>query len=570
MKSAVKITILVLVFIINGAILGQKLDQQKQETTSQSPLRSMDISQPKIDLSNLDILKQIEPVPSTNTLYNDQLMEGAVDINKYIVGPNDIFSLGIWGILNQPLPIAVSPEGSLIIPSVGEVSVSGLTLAETKQKVIDKVKKRYISAEISLTLVSPRKFMVTVTGVGQGIYPTSAVLRASALVAFIINDSVSLMKSGTNPSDKGFFSTRNITLSRRNGQKMRIDLRKYFATRDDKYNPYLVEGDIVDIPKYDWEGRFISVQGAVQFPGTFEYIEGDDLETGIQLVRGVTSVANLDSIWISRSDKSGNNMKSFIVKYEGNEHMKLEPDDRLTVLAYTEQRRDFRVYVLGEVVRPGLYPISLNTTHLSEILQMAGGFTPVAYLPTSELYRKPDTLFLQTKNRDSTENLFTQRLNDVISNKDEKEYFDMETKAKIGRVNVDFEKLFKNGDVSQDVILQNGDIIYISDNKKQVFVYGQVNRPGFVPYKEGADYSYYIDKAGGYGERADEEEARVIKFKTREWLEPDDAKVESNDFIYVPKIIKRDFAYDIDLIAKVSSVIVSVITLALLVIQAQK
>ena len=63
---------------------------------------------------------------------------------------------------------------------------------------------------------------------------------------------------------------------------------------------------------------------------------------------------------------------------------------------------------------------------------------------------------------------------------------------------------------------------------------------------------------------------RVIKFKTREWLDPDDAKVESNDFIFVPKILKRDFAYDIDLIAKVSSVIVSVITLALLIIQAQK
>ncbi len=571
MKPAVKITIWALVFIINGIVLGQKLDQQKQqETTQQSPLRSMDISQPRIDLSNLDVLKQLEPIPSTSTLYNDQLLEGAVDVNKYIVGPNDIFSLGVWGIINQPLPLAVSPEGSLIIPSVGEVNVAGLTLAEAKQKVIEKVKKRYISADITLTLVSPRKFMVTVTGVGQGIYPTSAVLRASAIVAFLVNDSLSLTKSGTNPAEKSLFSIRNITLTRKNGQKIRVDLRKYFATRDDKYNPFLVEGDVLDIPKYDWEGRFLSVRGAVQFPGVFEYIEGDDLETAIQLVRGVTSVANMDSILISRSDKTGNNMNNFIVSYEDNKNMKLEPNDRVTVLAYAEQRRDFRVFVLGEVIRPGLYPITLNTTHLSEIIKETGGFTPSAYLPTSELYRKPDTLFLQTKNRDSTENLFTQRLNDVISNKDEKEYFDLETKAKIGRVNLDFEKLFKDGDVSQDVTLKDGDIIYIADNKKQVYVYGQVNSPGFVPYKEGADYRYYIDQAGGYGERADESEVRVIKFKTREWIEPDEAKVESNDFIFVPKVIKRDFAYDIDLIAKVSSVIVSVITLALLVIQAQK
>lgn len=568
MKLVSKITLFALLLTFESFVFGQKIDQKDLE--KQSPLRSTDISQPKIDLSGLDILRQIEPVPSTSTLFNDQLMEGAVDINKYIVGPNDIFSLGIWGILNQPLPLSVSPEGSLIIPSVGEVNVSGLTLAEAKEKVINKVKKRYISAEITLTLVSPRKFMITVTGVGQGTYPTSAVLRASAIISFVISDSVSLMKSGTSPNERGNFSLRNITLIRKNGQQVRVDLRKYFATRDDKYNPFLVEGDVIDIKKYDWEGRFISVQGAVQFPGMFEYIEGDDLETAIQLVRGVTSVANLDSIMISRSDKSAGKLTSFIVVYEENKNMKLEPNDQITVMAYAEQRRDFRVFVLGEVIRPGLYPITLNSTKLSDVIPQTGGFTPNAYLSTSELYRKIDTLFLQSKMRDTVENLFTQRLNDVISNKDEKEYFENETKAKIGRVNVDFEKLFVKGDNNQDVILRNGDIIYIADNKKQVYVYGQVNSPGYVPYIEGADYSFYIDKAGGFGERADESEVRVIKFKTREWLEPDDARIESNDFVYVPKIIKRDFAYDIDLIAKVASVIVSVITLALLVIQAQR
>ncbi len=566
MKTACKIAGIFLILLYLGKSQAQKIDQKDEK---QSPLKSMDISQPKIDLSGLDILKQIEPVPSTSTLFNDQLMEGAIDINKYTVGPNDIFSLGIWGILNQPLPLSVSPEGSLIIPSVGEVNINGLTLAEAKTKVIEKVKKRYISADISLTLVSPRKFMVTVTGVGQGIYPTSAVLRASAIIAFIMSDSVSLMKSGTGPGERGSFSTRNITLTRKNGQIIRVDLRKYFATRDEQYNPFLVEGDVINIPKYDWEGRFISVNGAVQFPGLFEYIEGDDLETALQLSRGVSSVANLDSILISRSDKSGNKMTNTIVKYEGNEKMKLEPNDRIIVLAYAEQRRDFRVHILGEVIRPGLYPITLNSTKLSDILPETGGFTPNAYLPTSELYRRMDTLFL-LKNRDTTENLFTQRLNDVISNKDEKEYFDNELKSRIGRVNVDFESLFLKGEKGQDVILRDGDIIYISDNRKQVFVYGQVNNPGYVPYKEGADCDYYIEKAGGYGERADEGDVRVIKFKTREWLDPDDAKVESSDFIYVPKIIKRDFAYDIDLIAKVASVIVSVITLALLVIQTQK
>lgn len=524
---------------------------------------------PKFDLTGLDILKQIEPTISTTAMIEQQILEGPIDVNKYVVGPNDMFSLGVWGVLNQPIPLTVSPEGSLIVPSVGEVNVSGITLAEAKEKVISKVRQRFISGDITLTLISPRRFSVTVTGIGQGIYPTAAVLRASALISFIYSDSISLMKSGTGPGERSRFSLRNITLTRKNGSSYRIDFYKYFATHDDKYNPYLREGDVINLPKYDWDEKFISVFGCVQFPGMFEYIEGDDLETAIQLVRGVTTVANMDSILISRLDPSGQKMTNFYVKYDENKNMKLQPNDRVVCVGFAQHRHDYRVLVLGEVIRVGQYPITIDQTRLSEVIYDAGGFSPDAYLPTSELYRKLDTLYL-TKNRDTIENLFTQRLNDIISNKDEKEYFENETKSRIGRVNVDFEKLFIKGEKNQDVTLRDGDVIYVANNNKVVYVYGQVNKPGYIPYKEGADYNYYIDEAGGLGERADEGEIRVIKFKTREWLEPDDAKIESNDFIYVPKIIKRDFAYDIDIVAKVASVLVSIITLTLLVIQLQK
>ena len=571
MRIKLNLFFAILIACVNMFVYSQSGLNDKDPTSKSNTLKSFDLNMNtnKMDLQNFDILKQIEPSATTNTIYNDQLMEGAIDATKYIVGPNDIFSLGIWGVVNTPLPISVSPEGSLIIPSVGEVAVSGLTLSEAKSRVIAAVKKRFISAEITLTLVSPRRFIVTVTGVGQGTYPTSAIMRASSIIAFIFSDSVSLMKSGTMPFERSSFSMRNIKLTRKNGEISRIDLYKYFATRDERFNPFLREGDVLTLQKYDWEGKFLAVQGAVQFPGVFEYIEGDDLETAIELVRGVTTVANMDSIIISRMDLTATKMEKFIVSFDREKHMKLEANDRVYVNAYAEQRRDFKVLVLGEVVRPGNYPITLNTTRLSDIIIEAGGLLPNSYLPNSEVYRKLDTFFIQTKNRDTLENVYTRRLNDIVSNKEEKESFDQDLLYKIGRVNVDFDKM-SEGDNSQDIVLKDGDIIYIADNKKLVYVYGQVNRPGFVPYKEGADAQYYVDAAGGYGERADEDEVRVIKFKTREWLEPDEATIQSSDFVYVPRVIKRDFAYDIDLISKVAGVIVSVITLTLLVIQSQK
>ena len=562
---------LFLLSLFMSVTLYSQIPGNDKTSGTQNPMKSFDlgVNTSRIDLQNFDILKQIEPGSGTGTIYNDQLLEGAIDASNYIVGPNDIFSLGVWGIVNTPIPVAVSPEGSLIIPSVGEVAVSGLTLNETKSKVIAAVKKRYISAEITLTLISPRRFLVNVSGVGQGSYPTSAIMRASTLISFILSDSLSLMKSGTSPSERYNFSMRNIKLKRKNGEIRRVDLYEYFATQDEKFNPFLREGDVITLQKYDWEGKFVAVQGAVQFPGIFEYIEGDDLETAINLTRGFTSVANLDSIVISRLDPTATKMEKRIVSYEDNKRLKLEVNDRVYVNAYAESRRDFKVLVLGEVVRPGNYPITLNTTKLSDVINEAGGLLPNSYLPNSEVYRRLDTFFIQTKNRDTIENVYTRRLNDIVSNTAEKESFDQDLLNKIGRVNVDFEKL-SEGNKSEDITLQNGDIIYIADNKKTVYVYGQVNQPGFVPYKEGADAQYYIDAAGGYGERANEDEVRVIKFKTREWLEPDVAKIQSSDFVYVPRQIKRDFAYDIDLISKVASVIVSVITLTLLVIQTQK
>lgn len=571
MRIKLNVFTAILIACLNLTLYSQSGLNDKDPTSKNNPLKQFDLNMntSKMDLQNFDILKQIEPTASTNTIYNDQMLEGAVDANKYIVGPNDIFSLGIWGVVNTPLPLAVSPEGSLIIPSVGEIAVSGLTLTEAKSRVITAVKKRFISADITLTLVSPRRFIVTVTGVGQGTYPTSAIMRASSLIAFIFSDSLSLMKSGTTPGERFNFSFRNIKLKRKNGEIQRIDLYKYYATQDEKFNPFLREGDVISLQKYEWEGKFLAVQGAVQFPGVFEFIEGDNLETAIELVRGVTSVANMDSIVISRMDITATKMEKLIVSYDKDKKMLLEANDRVYVNAFAEQRRDFRVLVLGEVVRPGSYPITLNTTKLSEIINEAGGLLPNSYLPNSEIYRKLDTFFIQTKNRDTLENVYTRRLNDIVSNKEEKESFDQDLLYKIGRVNVDFEKL-SEGDNSQDIVLKHGDIVYIADNKKLVYVYGQVNRPGFVPYKEGADAQYYVDAAGGFGERADEEEVRVIKFKTREWLEPDEATIQSSDFVYVPRVIKRDFAYDIDLISKVAGVIVSVITLTLLVIQSQK
>jgi len=74
-----------------------------------------------------------------------------------------------------------------------------------------------------------------------------------------------------------------------------------------------------------------------------------------------------------------------------------------------------------------------------------------------------------------------------------------------------FDKLLAKKDSTYDVLLQNDDFLYIASNRSSVLVQGQVANPGHVPYVPGAEYEYYVRKAGDYQELADKGEVRIIK-----------------------------------------------------------
>ena len=171
---------------------------------------------------------------------------------------------------------------------------------------------------------------------------------------------------------------------------------------------------------------------------------------------------------------------------------------------------------------------------------------------------------------DTAEILVNMRANDLIVNEKDKLSFERDVVSRRNRMVVDFEKLYKENDSTQNIILENRDVIYINDNKNIVYVYGQVSNEGFVPYKEGADYQYYIDKAGGFSLAADKGNTRVIKFNSRGWYEADKTDVQSGDFIYVPKHSPSEFKENLTIIATMIGVVASVITTYLLIMQQNK
>jgi protein involved in polysaccharide export with SLBB domain len=119
---------------------------------------------------------------------------------------------------------------------------------------------------------------------------------------------------------------------------------------------------------------------------------------------------------------------------------------------------------------------------------------------------------------------------------DEYDYLKAKSRERVGKVVVDFEKLFLSNDFSEDLVLKRDDVIEVPEEKNYITMLGQVVAPGKLIYKKDLTYEDYIELAGGFAWRALDDEVRVIKVKTGEWLDAEDVEeLEPGDTIWIPE-----------------------------------
>jgi polysaccharide biosynthesis/export protein len=525
-------------------------------------------------------LKSLMQTPVSNV----PALEGPVDPEKYYIGPSDLLSVNIWIIPPMNFTLSVTPEGTLIIPTVGEVHVSDLTLVEAKKKIIDEIKKKYLSGTPSVTLLNPRPVMVTVTGAvrNPGKYILNATDRVDKAMTMankfqkdLLSEpkfatiATSVRKDESQEFDERNLSKRNIRLSRRTGEISRTDILRYYATRDDQCNPMLREGDEIFVPRIDPKTNIFAVYGGVNQQGSFELVEGDSLIIAIELAYGFTQRAAKDSIALYRYDmKSGGQVISFFnydqIKNGTQKNTALEPGDRIVIREPQDIRVDYHVFVDGEVRYPGTYPITKEGTKLSKVIEWAGGFTEFASMSAAEVVRSAVPL-----NELPFERALNYRGSAMIE--DSINYrIESELRMVHEAVSVNFVDLFLKNDTSQDVSLQTGDWIRIPSMRKTVYVFGQVAIPGNVRFLQGEKYKYYINQAGGYTDNARSGGVMIIKRATRQWVSPGDTKIEEGDCIWIPKVPERPSTYYWTIIGQMASVISVAVSIVLLTIQLNK
>lgn len=551
MHYSLRFLILILLFTAGQLALGQARREKVQK-----PEREIMI---KPEREQVTLPQQLTVTPVA--------LEATIDPHNYFVGPSDVISVSVW--LNPAITLAltVTPEGSLIIPNVGEVIVSDMTLGEAKERVIAAVRKRYVAGEITVTLLTPRPIVVTVSGVvlNPGLYTLTSVARANRAIEEASKPGI-LHEKWEIEKINSEMSTRNIMLRHKDGTFSRVDIPKFLATKEDKWNPYLREGDVIVVPRRNITKNVIGVYGEFNAPGRYEYAPGDSIKDAILIAHGLTRRAIVDSIEFTRLDHSGKTITKRII--DGKKLLAgeipdtpLEPGDRIVVRGVPDLREDYRVWVGGEVLNPGTYPITKDRTRLSDIIQQAGGFTEDASLKSAELVRRsvrPDEVEL--------EQLLS--LRGSVSPEDSA-YYGLESELRIRKeiVNVDFERLFVHKDTTQDVVLRTEDDIIVPSIRHTIYVFGQVVSPGHIPFIPGQAVSYYIRKAGGFTERARPSDVKVIKARTKQWLSPKETTVDEGDYIWIPKEPDRTFAYYMTIASQAASVLSVIAGMAVLIVQ---
>ncbi|RPI65985.1 MAG: hypothetical protein EHM47_17740, partial [Ignavibacteriales bacterium] len=213
-----------------------------------------------------------------------------------------------------------------------------------------------------------------------------------------------------------------------------------------------------------------------------------------------------------------------------NNPVELKNQDRVIIRQIPEYYLDRFVKVDGYVNYPGWYKIIKDKTTLKEIIEQAGGFLDDASLTEASLTRSVGS----TEYDPEYERLKLIPRADMTD--DEYDYLKAKSRERPGRVVVDFERLFVMNESEENIILKRGDEINIPEAKNYITLLGQVVNPGKLIYKEQLTYEDYINIAGGYGWRALDDEVRIIKANTGEWVEAEDIDaLKPGDTIWVPE-----------------------------------
>ncbi len=259
--------------------------------------------------------------------------------------------------------------------------------------------------------------------------------------------------------------------------------------------------------------RFVKVEGAVNNPKELPYMENMKVEDVIALAGGLSNGADPSMIEVFRETNDGNlHRLSQAYKVSSNnellpegESMSLLPNDIVSVRYIKGFTPMQTVTVMGEVMYPGVYSIQTKNERISDLLDRVGGFTPFAYKEGATLVRKKTD-----EGEIQQEDFLNELLSLENSTDNTKSLQKASKKTSEYRIGIDLKKILRNKHGKHDLLLTEGDMLLIPSEKQTIEVRGEVLAPSLVRYQKGMSLRDYIDRAGGFSNRAKKRSIYVL------------------------------------------------------------
>jgi len=259
----------------------------------------------------------------------------------YILGTGDSVSIKIFGKENDNMQLTVTREGELVFPNLGPIMVAGLTFAELKSFVINKIKQKIIGVDVVVSLAELRSMRIFV--LGDAYKPGPYTLSSLSSVTHAIFAAGGVSNIG---------SLRNIQVKRAGELIQKVDLYDLLIKGDSSSDMLLQSGDVVFIPP---QSKAVSIAGEVRRPAIYELSHSDDFASIINMAGGLLPSAYPKSTIVERYNQS--NLRSILnidLSDEAQRSKKVQAGDYIRILKSSDLY-DKSITLIGAVTRPGKY-----------------------------------------------------------------------------------------------------------------------------------------------------------------------------------------------------------------------
>ncbi len=301
--------------------------------------------------------------------------------------------------------------------------------------------------------------------------------------------------------------------------------------------------------------QLVEISGNVTFPGIYPLMIGGEAKDLIIAAGGLLESAYVKQAEITRivaSDGSKIEHLRFdlesAMKGELQSNITLQSKDSINVFAIPNWQENVKVELKGELRFPGTYTIRRGET-LTELLERAGGFSKFAEQKAAVFTRtsikeqeqkqlarlstelRRDIASKSFQNSVSSSTLSYEEMNKLLN--------DLASVEAVGRLVIDLPLIVNN---QQNLVLQDGDTLYVPSKRDSISVIGEVNYSTSHLYKTGVSVDDYIALSGGLKERAAEDRIYIIKANgsvkipnTGGWFAANNAdQLEPGDTIVIP------------------------------------